>query len=182
MNKLSSLLGFALIAVFCACGGKPAKTKQSMIIGTWKLQEQHITTYVNDAEQVSQESSVASGKSNASISFSSNGSYTATAVVALSGALVPLGNTDSAGYVGQYSLTDSVFTMKPFFIGSFWLDTLLAPPSAISFSNKIVTETATINSLSSSLLSFDTEIVVFQTVNDNKTRTITTKTSYTYTH
>jgi len=182
MNKLSSLLGVALITFFCACGGKPAKTQQSMIVGTWNLQQQHIVTYINDTVQVSQESTLEPGKSNASISFSSDGAVTATAVVALSGALIPLGEPGSAGYAGKYSIAaDSVITMQPFFTGTLFLDTLLDPPTAISFSYKIVTETATIDELTSSLLIFDTNIVVLQTINDKNTRIITTKTTYSYT-
>jgi hypothetical protein len=181
MNKLSSLLSIALISLICACGGKPAKTKQSVIIGTWNLQQQHIVTYKNDTVQVSQESTLEPGKSNATISFNSDGSYTATAVVALSGSLVYIGETDSAGYVGKYSIAaDSVITMQPFFTGTLFLDTLLNPPTAVSFSDKIVTETATIDELTSSLLIFDTNIVVSQTINDKNTRIITTNTTYTY--
>ncbi len=179
MNKLSSFLGIALISFICACGGKPVKTKQNLIAGKWKLQTQHIVTYINDVPQVSQQSSVGD-KSTPSISFSSDGTDTATAVFSLGGPLISLGETGSAGYVGKYSVTDSVLTMTPFFIGSLWLDTLLDPAKAIVFSNKIITETATITELSSSILSFDTEIVILQTV-DNKTRTVKTKTSYNYT-
>ncbi len=150
-----------------------------MIIGTWKLQTQHIGIYINDVSKVQSESS-ASDQSKASITFNSDGSYIATAAFGLNG-LIPLGQPGSAGYIGNYSPpADTVLTMKPFFIGTLWLDTTLAPPTAIMFSNKIVTETAAIDQLSSSLLTFHTEIVIQQTV-DFKTRIITTKTSYNYT-
>jgi hypothetical protein len=178
MNKLSSILGIALITFICACGDKSVKPKQGLIVGKWKLQTQQIATYINDIPQVY--SAGTTDKSTASILFSSDGTYTASAAFALNGSLISLGESGSAGYVGKYTLTDSVLTMQPFFRGSFWLDTLLLPSTAITVINKIVTETATIRQLNSSLLTFDTKIVVFQTA-DKKTRTITTKTTYNYT-
>lgn len=178
MNKLFPFLGIVLVTFICACGGKPVKTKQSMIVGTWKLQTQHIGIYVNDTPQF-----VVNGEvgniSNPTITFNNDGSDKATSVFSISNGLISLGDNNS-GYVGNYSVTDSLITMKPFFIGSLWLDTLLAPQTAISFHDQIVTETAKITELTSSLLSFDTEIVILQTA-DNKTRTIRTSTTYNYT-
>lgn len=179
MNKLFSFLGAALICLICACANKPVKTNQTLIIGTWKLQTQHIVVSVNDGVQLVS-SSATGNKSNPTITFNSDGSDMATAVFSINQGLASLGDNGS-GFTGKYSVTDSLITMKPFFIGSLWLDTLLAPQTAISFHDQIVTETAKITELTSSLLSFDTEIVIQQTIDNNKTRTITTKTSYNYT-
>lgn len=180
MNKLSSILGIALITFICACGDKSVKPKQNLIVGKWKLQTQQIATYINDTLQVSAASSMLSDKSTASISFDNDGTYTASVAFALNGSLISLGEKGSAGYVGKYSLTDTVLTMQPFFIGSLWLDTLLTPSKAIFVTNKIAAETATIRQLNSSVLTFETKIVIFQTL-DKKARTITTKTTYDYT-
>lgn len=177
MNKLLCFAGIVLPCLLYACKGESVKPKQDPIVGTWKLQNQQIIVSVDDQLQFSVNSETGN-VSNPTITFNNNGSVMATSVFSISQGLINLGE-NNAGFSGNYSVSDSVITMKPFFIGSLWLDTLLAPPSAISFSNKIVTETAKITSLTSSMLSFDTEIVIMQTL-DNKTRTITTKTSYTY--
>jgi len=178
MNKLHAFLGIALICLLYACKGDSVKPQQNPIVGTWKLQEQDITTYINGAVQVHQHSTTGN-ISNPTITFNTNGSYIATAAYGLDGKLDPLGPTGSAGFSGKYSVADTVITMDPFFVGTMWVDTLLSPQWAITFSNKIITETAKIDGLNSSTFILDTEIDVLQTA-DNKTRTITTKTSYSY--
>src|ERR1700744_768971 len=137
MNKLYFVLGFVLVCFLYACKGDSVKPQQNPIVGTWKLQEQDITTYVNGLEQVHQYS-MTGDKSNPTITFNSNGSYIATAAYGLDGSLDPLGPTGSAGFTGKYSLTGNTISMEPFFIGTLWIDTLLSPQSAITFGNKIV--------------------------------------------
>ena len=181
MNKLSFFAGIALLSLLYGCGGKPVKTRQSLIAGKWKLQTQHIAVYVNNVPVLTSESTINDPQSTASISFNTDGSYLATSVFALNGTLIRLGQTGSAGFAGQYSLIgDTTLNLNPFFKGSFWVDTVLAPSTAITIGNKIVTETAFVDQLSSSLLTINTEIVDLQTL-DFKTRTVTTKNTYNYT-
>ena len=98
MKKLYPFLVLTLIVFIYACGGKPAKSQQAMIVGRWTLQKQDIAIYVNDLKQ-SETATSTSNKTVASIQFNGDGSFSSAEVFNSDG----IGSTNLQSQVGTAS-------------------------------------------------------------------------------
>jgi len=146
----------------------PLLASQKMIIGTWTLQQEQYTQYVDGQKQIdttlnATEYNRAYVKFNGNGTFSSAGLYTSPNLGSLSGGLVTAADSTS----GTFSFTGSTFSLSEPIAGLATGSTLTAVSVTMAPVITPVSHSVSISQLTAQSLKIHTEYIYTYTVNSS---------------
>ncbi len=174
MKRLYFLFIPAILTLLAACGGKnnsPVPNNNAiMLVGKWSLQTQKIVQYINGQQQPPI-SLAASNKNAAYAQFNQDGTYTSVSLYNSDG----IGSTQLSAVYGEqtlggnYSFSGSAFSLSTAGLAGLSDDVLVPPSSNTTVITsiptiKIISQSAQITQLTSSVLTLHTEYTTLQTI------------------